>query len=100
MAKRADSVEIASYSGGGPGIIYWYSSGQAAAPGQSRTYSLTRPGGDEQEHALPWQPAFALTDGSLAAAPVPEPQSWAMMVIGFGVAGFGARRRAFRAARV
>lgn len=90
---------LASYSGGGPGNLYWYASGQAAAPGQTRIYNLTRPSGDLREYELPWQPAFALTDGSLAGAAVPEPQTWAMMILGLGAAGFGARRRGRHAAR-
>jgi len=26
-------------------------------------------------------------------APVPEPATWAMMILGFGIAGYGLRRR-------
>ena len=33
---------------------------------------------------------------SFAIAPVPEPETWAMMVIGLGVVGYAARRRAAR----
>ena len=32
-------------------------------------------------------------NGSVSAAPVPEPATWAMMLVGFGLIGFGLRRR-------
>lgn len=37
-------------------------------------------------------PPFSLLDGVSAAA-VPEPASWALMLVGFGAVGFAARRR-------
>ena len=38
-------------------------------------------------------PPFALLDGVTLAAAVPEPSSWALMLGGFAVVGFIARRR-------
>ena len=38
------------------------------------------------------EPPFSLLDGVSAAA-VPEPASWALMLVGFGAVGFAARRR-------
>lgn len=43
-------------------------------------------------------PAAYLTIGTAAAVPVPEPASWALMVLGFGAAGYGLRRRTARRA--
>ena len=36
---------------------------------------------------------FAPDDALLTAAAVPEPSTWAMMLIGFGAVGLGLRRR-------
>jgi hypothetical protein len=33
---------------------------------------------------------------SFSIAPVPEPETWAMMLLGLGVVGYAARRRAAR----
>lgn len=38
-------------------------------------------------------PPFSLLDGVTMTASVPEPASWAMMLIGFGAIGFASRRR-------
>ena len=39
------------------------------------------------------QPPFALLDNVSVTAAVPEPASWALMLAGFGLIGFAARRR-------
>lgn len=39
---------------------------------------------------------LAFTPTSFAIAPVPEPETWAMMLLGLGVVGYAARRRAAR----
>jgi hypothetical protein len=45
----------------------------------------------------PSSPPFLLLDGVSLVAAVPEPSSWAMMLIGVGMIGFLARRRAKQA---
>jgi hypothetical protein len=44
-------------------------------------------------------PPVVVTGGSRTAGPVPEPATWAMMVGGFGLAGWALRRRATVTAR-
>lgn len=44
--------------------------------------------------------AFGIDDISYGFAPVPEPASWAMLITGFGLAGFAFRRRAAKRARL
>jgi hypothetical protein len=39
---------------------------------------------------------LSFTPTSFAIAPVPEPETWAMMLLGLGVVGYAARRRASR----
>lgn len=38
-------------------------------------------------------PPFALLDGVTASAAVPEPSTWMMLIVGFGLVGVAARRR-------
>jgi hypothetical protein len=86
-----------AYSAGGIGSVDWFLSDQAASTGQSqRFYNYQSP------TTLDFQPAFALTDGTGLNMPVPpvtgsvpEPASWAMLIIGFGLVGSAARRRRF-----
>jgi len=79
---------------GGVGTLLWYLSDTPAAAGQSHQYS-NYPGvaGD-----LAYQPAFALTDGgdltmAVRTPSVPEPASWALMIMGFGAIGATLRAR-------
>jgi hypothetical protein len=90
-----------NHAAGAAGYLYWYLSDEAAAAGQSHQYS-SAPGvaGD-----LAWQPAFALTDGGdlVYQQPdpgpgIPEPGTWALMILGFGGAGAMLRRRRIAAA--
>ena len=39
------------------------------------------------------KPPFSLLDGVSATAAVPEPATWGLMIAGFGLVGFAARRR-------
>lgn len=76
---------------GAAGYTSWYLSDQVAAPGQSVQYS-TQSGQSD----LAYQPAFAFTDGgdlSAPVSPVPEPKTWAMMILGFLGVGAALRRR-------
>jgi hypothetical protein len=41
-----------------------------------------------------------LEDGSFGIAAVPEPESWAMMIVGFGMVGAGVRGRRYTARAV
>lgn len=88
----------ASAWAGALGSFVWYASNQAAAPGQSIQYEAVQAssGGTPTNMAL--QPAFAFSDGGdLQPAPpvvtVPEPASWALMIIGFGAVGGSLRHR-------
>lgn len=38
-------------------------------------------------------PPFALLDGVTVSGEVPEPATWALILVGFGIVGFAARRR-------
>lgn len=85
------------HSSGGIGRLNWFLSDTPAGPGQSRqTYSY------KTATDLAFQPAFAFTDGGSLAAPpppppppfggVPEPGTWAMLILGFGLVGSVMRR--------
>ena len=65
-----------SFGGGGGGG----SSAAALAPAQAASLPAAfAPGGGEQQVAL--------------VGVVPEPATWAMMIVGFGLSGLGLRRR-------
>jgi hypothetical protein len=51
---------------------------------QAGTYTLTLNGTNSQTGAL---------SGNITMNPVPEPATWAMMLLGFGAVGFAMRRR-------
>jgi len=57
------------------------------------------PGGQTQ---TPWSNAFGIYDATFSAtvAPVPEPSTWAMMIIGFACVGFAVYRRREQTPRV
>lgn len=89
----------ASAWAGGLGTFNWYLSDMAADPGQAVQYSaVQRPSGGAPTN-LAFMPAFAFTDGGALVAPppptgaVPEPATWAMMILGFAGAGAALRRR-------
>ena len=87
---------------GSIGLVNWYLSDEAA--GAAQTYR-TRTG--QATTYLPQQFAFAFTDGGSLAAQddpppppppppgaVPEPGTWGLLILGFGLAGAAIRRRA------
>jgi hypothetical protein len=84
---------LARYGVGAAGGINWYDSDQRASAGQSTQFSAGHPASLANPSALLFQPAFALSDGKELVAGVPEPESWAMMLGGFGLLGAAARRR-------
>ena len=63
-----------------------------ALTGQVRLSGFEFIGFDAEAIASAWLPTYA------AAAAIPEPRAWALMIAGFGLAGAGLRRRAFRRA--
>lgn len=79
---------------GGLGYLSWYASSIAADPGQTVQYSRYHLGGPLPSHDLPNQLAWALTDGgSLGVSAVPEPESWMLLIAGFGAVGYAMRRK-------
>lgn len=93
----------ASAWAGALGSFVWYSSAQAATAGQSVQYEAVQASSGGTPTNLAFQPAFAFSDGGdlLPAPPppgaIPEPASWAMMIIGFGAVGGSLRQRRRRA---
>lgn len=91
-----------NHAAGGVGALRWYLSDEVAAAGQSRQ---TQTGAATVE--LAFQPAFAFTDGGDLSEPgdpppppppppvggIPEPGTWALMILGFGAVGAAMRRR-------
>ncbi len=68
-------------------------------PWISETFTFTAASGTETlkflAHGMPTgMPPFVLLDGISMQSAVPEPATWAMMIIGFGLVGAVARRRA------
>lgn len=63
----------------------------AFAPGPaSATFSFTQTGGDS---AVSGSFSLASPPETTFGAAVPEPQAWTMLIVGFGLVGFAARRR-------
>lgn len=90
----------ASAWAGALGTFVWYNSNQAAATGQSVQYEAVQASTGGTATNLAYQPAFAFSDGGdlLPAPPpvtgaIPEPASWAMLIIGFGAVGGSLRHR-------
>lgn len=76
-----------------------YSGVYAGAPYQNFTFSVTGTGSDVLQFISAQDPAFTyLDDVSLNVAAVPEPSTWAMMILGFAGVGFMAYRRRNQAA--
>jgi len=78
------------YGTGAAGDMVWYASDAAAEPGQSTEYYGGSRFSQANSRELLFQSAFALTDGGAlvpAQSPVPEPATWLMMILGFGLAG-------------
>ncbi len=89
----------AGHAAGAGGVVNWFLSDTVAAQG---TATQVLRGGTGQffagngSTALGFQPTLALTDGGAlvpAVNAVPEPGSWALMIVGFGLVGANVRRR-------
>ncbi|WP_439532716.1 PEPxxWA-CTERM sorting domain-containing protein [Polymorphobacter sp.] len=89
-----------SFATGGIGLQSWILSDTVAATGTAS--SSVTVGSGTTTTALGFQPTLALTDGGdLVPLPgpgagggaVPEPESWALMIAGFGLVGASLRRR-------
>lgn len=73
-----------------PSGIYWSSTEYAYDPGSALVFSTTGFQGADQK-ASGWY-AVAVRPGDVAA-PIPEPQTWAMLMMGLGVVTVALRRR-------
>ncbi len=86
---------VGGWGTGAAGDMTWYASDAAATPGQSTEYYGGFRFSQANSRALGLQPAFALTDGGTlqqAVSAIPEPSTWLMMILGFGMAGMMIRR--------
>lgn len=84
-----DVFGVAFTIAGGDTVNVW---GDGAEPGLGKTYGVGVASGAT---VLDYQ-----FDGVSGTPSVPEPSTWAMMVVGLGLGGAMLRRRALRAARV
>lgn len=78
-------------------LDYFYSS--YLSPNLSIDYGFSLPGGAQlQENGIPQPRTFIFdADGQLVVpSAVPEPATWAMMLLGFGALGLSLRRQRFR----
>lgn len=84
-----------AHAAGAGGVTNWYLSDTVAAPGTANQVLRGGSSGNGT-FGLDFQPTLALTDGG-ALVPlqnaVPEPESWALMILGFGAVGAAMRRR-------
>jgi len=71
-------------------VAYWTSTQRSSSTAQD--FNFYGGGGGESSKGSPWF-AWAVRDGDVAAAQVPEPGTGAMMSLGLGMLGFVARRR-------
>ncbi len=60
------------------------------------THFLYRTGYNNSTHQWDYNSDVFFAANSISIAPVPEPETWAMMLLGLGVVGYAARRRAAR----
>jgi hypothetical protein len=98
-----------SFNAAGSNVTGWMLSDTVAAPGTA--FQVLRGGrSGNGSTALAFQPTLALTDGGdLVPVPpllppimggVPEPESWALMILGFGLVGTTLRRQRQSAANM
>lgn len=86
-----------SFATGGIGLQRWMLSDTVAAPGTAS--AAVQVGSGVTTSALTFQPTLAFTDGGAlvplppATGGVPEPESWALMILGFGVIGTSLRQQ-------
>lgn len=100
--NRALSLSVTGVGAGGPVNAVFFRAGGAAD-----TFTAFSPTGFTNLSSLTFaaapgatSPEFALDNIVLNAAAVPEPASWAMMILGMGAVGFALRRRGKVALRV
>ena len=73
-------------------FAYWFGTAQALRPAVNAWVFSTREGMQGFSHQPNEYAAWAVRDGD-AAAPIPEPDTYAMMLAGLGLLGLVARRR-------
>ncbi len=85
LANVGPFINLQNYS-------YWYSTASAAPAYPGEVWAFTNYGGIQYEDPpdLDFH-AWAVRDGDVAA--VPEPETYAMMLVGLGLVGAAARRR-------
>jgi hypothetical protein len=95
IARGFNSTDLNFNTNIDPGIngsstITFDSLGGSLVNGTSRYGGGAAPGGPSSV-VFPFQSAFA--GGTFVAAAIPEPATWALMLVGFGMIGFAMRKR-------
>ena len=72
------------------------STGSALGRPENLDFLLMRDNGQGEQYQLN---TLSISSDSLSAAPVPEPESWVMLLAGLGLVGMAARRRRILAAK-
>jgi hypothetical protein len=100
MYGYGDTTHNALYLGGTPWIFPGAQQPFNALPINS-TFSLTQPDGHFADQVYSFAGAWDFASATVTiGAPVPEPSTWAMLILGFGMAGGAMRyRRSARYAR-